>query len=562
MKTAADAAAEGEARIPMDIVSGSSSATARRLAGVLGVALLASGCGEETPVNPDIPLGKGYIAGKAFVDGAPERTSGILIKIFPAETNDVVSTTFPNDDGDFVSDALDGGRYDITASVADDGYVQASVQNIVVVAGNTTRLRSSIIVPDTSTIRFTDVKPAQSAALVGRRPEISGEFSSGGSGFKIETFVLRINEVIQDGVQVEVDPEQPRRFGSFRYTPPLNLLPGVVTVGASMSNRAGTFTRYDWSFSILDGISRRVPGVYSSVDAAVGDANDGDTILVAPGTYDVLDVVVNEDLHFLAEGGRDVTTLRSSLDARHFYVFGQNRTVRIEGFTLTGGFPRPPEQGGSIFCDEAHLTIESCHFDDNQSGDRGGALAIHDAEAVIRDCIFTDNRAYRGGAIAIFDQAAPEVEHCLFSDNTATNGLGGAIQVEFARPNIHHNTFYRNDVGNGKGSAIMIDFGAGRSDVRSHSNLFVENLAAANGGGTIHFNESELSSICDGFFNNVGGSISGRGSSPIEVDLLDLPPEDDPRFCDLAGGDVRLQPDSPFLTGPCERGAFPPGCGP
>jgi predicted outer membrane repeat protein len=549
----------------MDIASGSSSAAARRLALVLVLVLVLLGCGEEKPVDPEVPLGKGYIAGTAFVHGAPERTSGILIKILPPDSDDAISTTFPNDQGAFLSDALDAGTYDVEASVDDEGYTEVRRRNIVVVAENTTQIPTAIIVQDTTTIRFYDLTPPQFTALVGRRPIISGNFSSDGSGFKIETFRLRVNGqlISTDAMQIREDPQQPRRFGSFSYTPPNNLSPGVVTVRASMSNRAGTLTAFEWTFSILDGIARRVPGTYSTIEAAVLDANDGDTILVAPGIYDVFDVVVEKDLHFLAEGDRDVTTLRGRPGSQHFLVENRFRiiSVIIEGFTLTGGFPPGQRQGGSIYCRDAHLSLLACRFSDNQCVERGGALAVHESEVVIRDCIFSDNRAYRGGAISIFNQSFLDVEHTLFSRNLATNGFGGAIQVEYATADIRHNTFYRNDVGTGKGSGVIADFGIGRAEVHSLGNLFIENRADGNGGGTIRFNQSEISSICDGFFNNIGGSLTGHGASPVEEELLDLLPGVDPRFCDLIGGDLRLQLDSPFLNGPCERGAYPPGCG-
>jgi hypothetical protein len=548
----------------MDIPADRTSVAAR-LAWVMILALLLPGCGDEKPVSPDLnPLSDGQIQGRAFAEGAPERTSDILIQIYPAGASEAVSTTHPNDEGDFTSDDLDPGTYDLTASVEDAGYFPARIPGIVVVPGDITQLSESIIVPDTSTVRFENLTPAPGAELVGRQPVISGEFRSAGSGFKIETFVLLLNgRRIREDDGLEVEELVLRRYGRFSYTPPLNLNPGEIQLRASIINRAGDTTVRPWSFIILQGVTRRVPAEFPTIGDAVAFANHGDVILVAAGTHDVRDVEVFKDLVIQSEAGRDLTMLRSSGGARHFHIFGQNRFVRIEGFTFTGGFPAAPGQGGAIFCEDADIALENCHFDGNESADRGGAVSIHHSDAIIRNCIFTGNHAYKGGAIGIFDQSSPEVAFCIFNSNSVEGSLGGAIQVEsLSTPEIHHCNFFRNDAGTGTGGALMADGTAGGpSTLRSSYNLFVENVAnSVSFGGTIHFKDSNVISTCDGFFDNTGGTITGTGASPQETDLLDLSPSENPRFCNLGLGDLRLHFDSPFRADGCERGAFPPGC--
>lgn len=552
----------------MTMSAGHWSASVRKLAFALSLILL--GCSKE-PVQPDVnPLGPGRIAGTTYLAGDPERTSQIRVEFFLAGTAKRVSTTFPNDEGRFVSDPLVAGNYDLTASVDIPGYFPARMQNIVVVPGRTTELTQVIDVPDTSRVVFENLTPAPGSRVVERRPQISGEFRSAGSGFKIDTFALYINgQRVTAGLQV--DEIEPRRFGRFRYTPIFSLPPRVYDIQVVIHNRAGNRSARTWSFRILQGIVRRVPADYATVSAAVFEANDGDTVLVAPGEHQVVNVLVNKDLTFLGEEGAQNTILRGVPGGRIFNVIGDGRAALFSGLTFTGGAPNPGEYGGALVASPElgsgiinHLVVENCVFTDNQvSGlGHGGAISLSRTDALIRDCIFTANRSYRGGAIDSHNLSVPHIEHCVFIRNTNYD-LGGAILIDRTRAEIRHNTFYQNNSGNGVGGAIMADGEVGGgSEVETEGNLFIENIARAGDGGTIYFKDSTLTSGCDGFYNNQGGPVAGLGGSSHQTDLIDIPEGVDPGFCNLPGGDLRLRAGSPFLVDGCERGALPLGCGP
>lgn len=515
--------------------------------------LLAVSCGDDGPTNPNGNNEKGYIAGFAFIL-EPEHTTQIKIEIFDAATEEKVSTVFPNDEGRFLSDPLDQGTYDVTASIELPGYFPGRVNNIAVVPNDTTAVE--IAVQDTSRVQFSNLLPEENAQYVERRPVISGEFRSAGAGYRLNSFDLRMNgEPIRDAEITEIDPEH---HAAFSYTPPVNLRPGWKEMRLSVFTQANNQSVVTWSFYILEGISRRVPSEYPTVQSAVIACNDGDTVLVAPGTHDANQITLNVDVVLLSESGPDQTTLRA-LDDRHFRIPGLDRRVTIKGFTLSGGRTPQSEPGGSILIDEAEVLIENCVFTDNQSGDRGGAVAVFDAYSRIHNCSFIANRGYRGGAVAIFDRATPEITNCVFIRNVGTNGLGGAIFVRAAAANVYSSTFYRNDAA--QGSAIYLDFDPVPAFVSSDSNIYAENRADT-GGGTIVFNSSQLSSNCDGFHRNVGLLIEGIGGAPEVNRMLDLAPEVDAMFCDAGAEDLHLQPGSPFNDNECQRGAYPPGCNP
>ena len=532
---------------------------AGRLAAAALVALLcalAIGCGDDGPTNPGQNNGDhGFIAGSAFPQGDISRAAEIKIEIFRHTDSVKVSTVFPNGEGRFTSDALDGGNYFLTASLAADGYYPAELNNISVVVGRTTDV-GIIDVPDTSSVRFENLTPIPLSLLVERRPVISGEMRSAGSGLKIDTFFLEVNG---NRVTPQVDEIDERRFATFSYEPSANLLPGVVQVRAGITNQAGHLNIHTWAFRVLDGVSRRVPAVFPTIQDAVIAANDGDTVLVAAGTHFVDNVLVNKDLSFIGEDGQEATTLMAS-STRHLHLIGTERQVVIRGFTFTGGRANGEEPGGAIFCEDVAMTLEDCTFSDNRAPNfRGGALAMYSSNSRVRRCTFVDNSAQRGGAIVVYDRSGPEISYCTFIRNTATGG-GGAIFVRAATALVQHCGFLKNTLQNGGGAAILADNIPSAANVFSEANLFVQNACATPSSGVLHFIGSFVSTRCDGFYDNVGSPITGNGGNSNEENLTVVEASEDPGFCNLPAEDLHLTKSSPFVNAVCERGPYPPGC--
>jgi predicted outer membrane repeat protein len=532
--------------------SGRVSIAACAIALLLGLVI---GCGGDDPASPGGGNGDhGFIAGHAFPQGDASRASEIKVEIFRHSDDEKVSTVFPDGEGYFVSDPLDGGSYYLTASLAVEGYYPAQLENISVIAGRTTDV-GTVDVPDTSTVRYENLTPVPLSLQVDRRPEISGNIRSSGSGFKINTFFLEVNG---DRVSPQVTETVERREAHFTYTPSVNLLPGVISLRAGITNWAGNLNIHTWAFRVLDGVSRRVPQDFATIQEAVIAANDGDTVLVAAGTHLLDNVRVEKDLTFLGEDGQESTTLSATV-TRHLHVIGADRQVVVKGFTFTGGQALGQEPGGAIFCEDATMTLEDCTFIGNRAPDfRGGAVAMYNSNSRVRRCTFKENTAQRGGAIVIYDRSGPEISECVFIRNTATGG-GGAIFVRSATALVRNCGFLKNSLQNGDGAAIFADREPSPANVFSEANLFVQNVCGPST-GVVFFNGSFVSSRCDGFHDNSGSTVDGvAGNSQLE-DLMEIPPGQDPGFCNLPAEDMHLMETSPFITATCERGPYPPGC--
>ena len=524
------------------------------------IAAFIASCGDDEISPNGNGEGQGTIAGSAFPQGDPARAPQIRVEVYRHDDNEKVSTVFPQSNGRFQTEPIDDGNHYLIATLAVDGYMPYRQDNITVIPDRTTEI-GTITVPDTSGVRFLNLTPVPLSLVVERRPIISGDLLSQGAGFKLNTFFLELDdERITNGLLVTEIRE--RYEAEFAYAPPLNLKPGVYEARAGVTNQAGRLYDQRWTFRILEGIIRRVPSQYPTVESAVFDANDGDTVLVAPGSHEAQSIRVEKDLVFLSEDGQKKTTFIASSD-RHFHVAGASRRVLFRGFTFTGGVVGSDQPGGSILCEDALLTIEDCTFSENQA-DRGGALAFFASSSNLQRCTFVANRAKDGGAVGIYDGGHPLVSHCIFIRNVAvgvsTGGLGGAIFVRAASASIRNSAFLRNDAQEGLGGAVMADSDPTPATVLSEANLYIENQGRTTS-GTLHFHQSFVSSVCDGFHRNqAAGPIDGDGASPEVEDLLEVHPDDDPGFCNLAAEDVHLKEDSPFVTKLCQRGPYPPGC--
>lgn len=82
---------------------------------------------------------------------------------------------------------------------------------------------------------------------------------------------------------------------------------------------------------------RLVPSQYTSIQAAVNAAVDGDRVLLAPGIYNEQVTIDNKSITISSSGGPSVTKIdRQGSSGTVFYVPGSaSKTVSIEGVTMT-----------------------------------------------------------------------------------------------------------------------------------------------------------------------------------------------------------------------------------
>jgi len=175
-----------------------------------------------------------------------------------------------------------------------------------------------------------------------------------------------------------------------------------------------------------------VPSQYPTIQSAIDSAINGDTIIVAPGTY-------NETINLQGKG----VTLRSSepnspeltiingcgLGSVVTFAGGETADADCEfiGFTITGG--NATGNGGGIQGNFTKAVISNCIIKNNISQNRGGGVSR--CNGILDRCIIAGNAAKnRGGGVLASNCT---MVNCLIYDNyvgyleSSTEGYGGGL---------------------------------------------------------------------------------------------------------------------------------------
>jgi parallel beta-helix repeat protein len=268
---------------------------------------------------------------------------------------------------------------------------------------------------------------------------------------------------------------------------------------------------------------------YTTVQAAVDAARDGDDVKVAGGTYtgvqgraappgypgpSVITQVVYISKTVTIRGGyatdfadppdpaANPTTLDAQSDGRVLFITGEISPT-VEGLRITGG--DADGLGGSV-------------GGYGYPADDGGGLYIKTATATISNCQVFSNTAEAGGGLFFFNSAAT-ISGNTVSSNASELWGGGGLYLSHSDATLSGNTVTTNTVIGG----VFVENGGGvylsGSDATLSENIISGNTASENGGGlyldnsnaTLSANTVTANSARRGgglHLNNSGGALS------------------------------------------------------
>jgi hypothetical protein len=253
----------------------------------------------------------------------------------------------------------------------------------------------------------------------------------------------------------------------------------------------------------------------SEVLTAVGE---GDSILVASGTFSGVDTHVQESVSIVGAWSanftsRDVVSAKTVLQLSPNIVIDDPPgpggypsqdfpTVSIDGFVFEGGTGRyhsPRAEGGAILVTFSNLTVSNCEFRNNTALstdglDGGGAILVEGSASFpaslnVFDCDFHDNESDRGGAINLDAPVPPSlgltahIANSTFTNNVAAF-YGGAVWAEWSGQLVLENNVFE-----------------------GHSVLY--------GGGSVYASYIVNMQVVGGSFSNSDASMDGGGLEAI-----------------------------------------------
>lgn len=204
-----------------------------------------------------------------------------------------------------------------------------------------------------------------------------------------------------------------------------------------------------------------VPGDSATIQGGINGANNGDTVLVQPGTYFEN---VNFNGHNIVLGSLFLTTDDTSyisstiIDGENIewvstvtFASGEDSTAIITGFTIRNGYA---STGGGIHCsNNSSSTISYNIISGNTGRSGGGGIYCSNSDPMIFNNFIVGNGAPGtevgcGGGIYC-ENSNPTISHNIVIGNIAgsgefTGGYGGGIFCENSNPTIINSTISRN----------------------------------------------------------------------------------------------------------------------
>jgi hypothetical protein len=286
-----------------------------------------------------------------------------------------------------------------------------------------------------------------------------------------------------------------------------------------------------------------VPADQPTIQAGIQAADNGDTVLVAPGTYLENIDFLGKSITVASSGGTSVT----AIDGGHAgsvvtFKSGEGASAVLKGFTLQNG---------------------SAQFN-------GGGILVSSASPTITGNTIQNNVACSGGGGISSSSGSPVIQGNTIQNNTQTTGCsgggGGGIEIGgagFAK--VTGNTIVNNEWPSGDGGGIELN-AAGSPTISN--NVISGNIAtgvspASQGGGIAMFNDSDALIVENLISNNSAGEGGGiaflvpsgsRGPVLINNTMVgDSAPQGSEVFAD--GFDNQVQFFNNLMIGPSGQNA-------
>jgi len=254
---------------------------------------------------------------------------------------------------------------------------------------------------------------------------------------------------------------------------------------------------------------KHVPSEYPTIQDGIDASVDGDTILVADGTYTGDG---NRDIDFLgkaimvmSENGAESCIIDCNGGIGGFYFQnGEGTESVLKGFTITGS----PWMSGAIYCNTSSPTI----IENRVIGNELWGIYCTDSSPIIGNNVISENN--RGGIRCWV--SSPIILHNIISDNIAVNG--GGINCISGSPLIIDNTIAGNVVYLGGCLAGGGIFCAG-SNAIIIGNTITKNYVYGWGGGIASCFDDSSTAINNTISENIA-YYSGGGVTILESGYL------------------------------------------
>ena len=214
----------------------------------------------------------------------------------------------------------------------------------------------------------------------------------------------------------------------------------------------------------------RVPADQPTIQAGINAANNGDTVLVSPGTYTENINFLGKQITVTSSGGASVTVIDGG-GVTSVVRFSTNETLSsvLSGFTLQNGnaLNAPELEGGGIAIENASPTIKDNIIQNNLGGTAGGGIGINSASPLISGNVIKNNSqnpgvdsGVGGGGISVRGAGSAQIIGNVILKNSWSNagtGFGGGISLSNSVSTLIQNNLIEGNVAGTQGAGICME---------------------------------------------------------------------------------------------------------
>jgi len=283
-----------------------------------------------------------------------------------------------------------------------------------------------------------------------------------------------------------------------------------------------------------------VPADYATIQSAILNSINGDTIIVQQGTYverinfDGRAIIIASNFIFSSDTSDIINTIIDGNNLPNVVTFNnlEGNDSKLIGFTIQNGHcpePNTTLNGAGILINGASPEIKHCIIKNNNTFFYGGGVCLWNSTNTKLSSlkIYNNHSSNHGGGIAIISSNA-ELENLQVTGNTINFSWGGGIYVNNSNVKIINCT-----VAGNSSMGYMDHYGGGISTNNGSSVIVLNSILWSNSPDQISDQSNQPQTV---LYSNIQGGYSGAGNI-----------NDNPKFANSSSNDFRLSNYSPSI---------------